>query len=823
MEQPATGNTEHKPGNPFSRQGVADFGVRHKTCVFEFMLPILDAAHDYLRSETRIGGDEASPLAISGIHGSGKTHLLNWLADEIAGVESARAMCLYAKADSDSFADLYRELLKNISRRDIIILINEAVDRLAEAKMLSARISEDLGPDVRNAQSLDAFVESGYLDTNELERTLLTELAKIDSESISSIEGDSDSSSANDSQTLTESEKEPKNEDHSARKSLSGFASTLARMIVMVDDEENGEAAFTWLRGGSVGEQERLGVASSLFELAATGQRSSADAVAIDALESVAALFRIAERPLVVMVDQAEVFSRSATDDPRRETIFSLVKKFVEQLKRQGALVVISGAPDAWEGIRRDIWPRLSAREPISVGFLTLEETQLMLETYTGTTEALSPDILKLLHTISGGTPREIVRIGHQAFAKVQSSWQGLTEDLLKASAVNAGTIRERELFALEVIDKILVDYDPAGESGRGIQRDLALDASVEIKRILRTSSGQTLAFTILSSTDPLTETDAASQVVSIARRVHQDFASAVHFVIAIGYSSEEVKENLKSTSVVIGFDEKSFESDLRLELFRRIDSDPLPATADHSEKITEALASLETKLNELSQERRIAESSAMNEVAEKLEEQAAPQIKAREVRTRWELIDLLEKLEERLRVSGEYEPAEERRMVRSLLVANELNIRSNVVDYGGGLYLDLIDAQLRARNPDSEREFYHMRSEVLSILRRLVRPRGSVMAFLERPPVFAMMSLVAVLMGIAVLGITLSYSGFYLTEQLQKELVLNDLGITLVIASIVAVIGVPVCSYWFSNRRASAPFRGVYLHLQHFQGGEED
>ena len=78
-----------------------------------------------------------------------------------------------------------------------------------------------------------------------------------------------------------------------------------------MDDEDRGEAAFTWLRGESVSDSTKLGVAKSLFELAPTGQRSSADATAIDALESLAALFRLAERPLVIMVDQAEVFSRS--------------------------------------------------------------------------------------------------------------------------------------------------------------------------------------------------------------------------------------------------------------------------------------------------------------------------------------------------------------------------------------------------------------------------------------------------------------------------------------------------------------------------------
>jgi hypothetical protein len=816
--------TKRGPKNPFSRQGVADFGVRQKTCVFDYMSGIRERIHAYLRSESRVGGDETAPLAISGIHGSGKTHLLNWLADEITGVGSARARCLYAKADSDSFGDLYRELLKNLSRGDIIDLINDSVHRLAEAKVKSAKISEGLGPSVRNAPSLDVFVESGYLDTKELEQTLRWELTRLDSELDTAALDTRHREEFRAPDPSSDGERRPEVDegDRYTARPLTGFASTLAKMIVLVDDEELGDAAFIWLRGESVSDPKALGVPTSLFAMARTGQRSSADTAAIDALESLAALFRIAERPLVVMIDQAEVFARSITDQARRETIFSLVKKFVEQLKREGVLVIISGAPDAWEGIRRDIWPRLSNREPIPIGHLTLEETKLMLETYTGTIKGLSPEVLQVLHTISGGIPREIVRIGHQAFARVQGNWSDLSKDLLKSSAVDAGTIKERELFALDVIDKVLVAYDPSGETGRGIQKDLVLDGGIEIKRLLRASSGQTLSFTMLSSTDPLTEADAASQVGAVAKRVHQDFTQATHLVIAIGYSSEEVRQILEPTSVVIGFDEKRFESELRRELAKCVRPGAESTAGDQYVRLAEALASLESKLNALSQERRVAVSGATEQLAERLEERAAPEVRAKELRTRWELIDILDNLQEKLRYR--VDPVEERRAMRSLLVANELNIRSPVVDYGGALYMDLIDEDLRAHDEETMQECARLRSKTITILRRLLRPRSSVENFLERPALVAAASLIAVLICALLVALLLALSGVPLFREAPdlsspSTAVFTGQGVGLFIVTLVSLVVVPVYSYRLAKVWASAPFREVVRRMEKVVG----
>ena len=200
----------------------------------------------------------------------------------------------------------------------------------------------------------------------------------------------------------------------------------------------------------------------------------------------------------------------------------------------------------------------------------------------------------------------------------------------------------------------------PSGEAGRGIQKDLVFDRGVDIKRLLRTLSGQTLAFTMLSSTDPLTETDAASQVAAIGRRIHEDFSDALLFVIAVGYSSEEVKQILEPTAVIIGFEEKRFESDLRIELAKRVkqgvESGPV-----ESKWLADATSRLEQKLHTLSDERRVAYSGAQQQLAERLEERAAPEVKAREARTRWELIDILDKLQD---IALGRDPFEERRLM---------------------------------------------------------------------------------------------------------------------------------------------------------------
>lgn len=308
----------------------------------------------------------------------------------------------------------------------------------------------------------------------------------------------------------------------------------------------------------------------------------------------------------------------------------------------------------------------------------------------------------------------------------------------------------------------------------------------------------------MLGSTDPLTEANAASYVATLVRGVHEEFPTSLLFVIAIGYSTEEVQTILQPTAVVLAFDEKRFEGDLRLELVKRARADVGKSQANgDAARLSKALSELDKKLSALSSERAIAANVAETELAERLEENAAGATQVREIRSRWELIDVLDRIE------AEQQRADlmaERRLMRGVMVANEISIHSPMVDYGGSLYMDLIDDQLRADDGEYRRELRLARSKIVSILRRHVRPKSATATFLERPVFVGG----AGLAGVVILTIVVTW--FY-REAIGFGRRLNeDLMYVGVVAS--TWVTVPIYLSLFAQLRVKAPFRTLERDL---------
>jgi hypothetical protein len=805
--------------NPFLKQAVARFGDRLKTCApLSYMTPIENAVAAFLRAQDRTSEHESSPIAITGGHGSGKTHLLTWLAAQIESISSANASCLYGKADSDSFVDLYRELLKGISRPQVMRVMTDAVKNLAEAKVRGAKVSESLAKPIRESSSLDPYVDAGYLDKNELQQALRRQLAHLDPK-----EPDPEKTERGDvakispspelAETMAKAPDGKLVEKHDTTQAWpsAGFAGTMAKVIMLIDDPDYGDLAFAWLRGENTAALAQHGVVNSLFELASSGQRTSADAAAINALESIAALFRLADRPLSVMIDQLEVFIRSSRDPSRLETIYSLIKKLVEQLKLQGTLVILAGAPDAWENLRRDVWPRLSDREPFKIGNLNLDETRLLLETYTKDIKGLPTQMLEKIHVLSGGSPREIIRIGYQMFTEVGGDWSKLTGNILKTSAVNAGSVKERVLLALELTDKILGKYGTPSIPGGGIEKDLLLTDEVRIQRLLRIPGGQTFAFTFFSPTDPLTEVDAVRHMVVVRERLHQHFPNALLFVVAVGYSSQEVQKMLEPTSITLRFLEETYESILQIELAKRAEIQPTTTSATDSLRLTEAIKSLEEEVRRLAVERAESVRDSQAAFEAKVQQRTIPEIQAKELKTRWEVIEGLDALHERLL---EEDLSGERRLMRSLLVANELNIRDSAFDYGGSIYLDLIDTHvllLRRAGPQPgiiEQDIVGLRSEIIGVLRRLLRPKNDIQKLLERPNRAALLTFLFVLLLIVITATSLPFFGlsiFYYSKEGYDGL--SFVGLQLFAIGVTLLLGLPYFMYSAAVRRGQTEF----------------
>src|SRR6266702_4221107 len=149
-----------------------------------------------------------------------------------------------------------------------------------------------------------------------------------------------------------------------------------ATAIGLINEPSYGAAAFELLCGGAPAKQ-----GPPLPEALWTGALSQADTdIAVNALECLAALFRIAGTPLVLLLDQLENFVPA--DSTRAAAAASIVKKMVEQVGRQDGVLVLTGTEPVFERFPRDVGPRFYQREPLVAGHLELDETRSLLSAH---------------------------------------------------------------------------------------------------------------------------------------------------------------------------------------------------------------------------------------------------------------------------------------------------------------------------------------------------------------------------------------------------------------------------------------------------------
>ena len=114
---------------------------------------------------------------------------------------------------------------------------------------------------------------------------------------------------------------------------------------------------------------------------------------------------------------QVRQVSLLRTDAARQQTLFSVFKKLVEQAGRQLALMFVAGADEAWQKLPRDVAPRFRRRDPLQVGSLTLDEKQLFMRVYSQELpSSFTAEAVRTLHRLSGGSPRELLRIAYHAY-----------------------------------------------------------------------------------------------------------------------------------------------------------------------------------------------------------------------------------------------------------------------------------------------------------------------------------------------------------------------------------------------------------------------
>jgi hypothetical protein len=689
------------PTNPFPLEAVATYGTSLPTSVaLAYMRApekeLVDYVTAYPDPELRYGG----AIGLAGGHGSGKTHLLTSLPPKFGPLQSIQVRFLYAKADSANMFDLYKQLVSQLDRPTLVSLIDLAMKNIAVETVRASRATE----------SIEGRIQPGRLE-------MLYDESNLDREQ------------------LTNVLEERLLETH--------VPAAIPQVMLSIGSSEAGEAAYHWLTGDEVQDLPKLNLAHSLRQLGdETGGSSAADVRAVDALETLAALHRLAGVPLVLLIDQLEVLLR--TDAQRQQTLFSVFKKLVEQASRQLALVFVAGAEDAWRQLPRDVAPRLRVREPLPVGGLNLAETGLLLSAYAKADRPFAQDALETIHELSGGSPREILRIAHHAFEKTKGNTASADDGTLLASAQDAGTVADRSVLALSMADAVLLKY------GSDIVRSNLMLDGLTLDRVVSEGGMPFGALLVARATDKLSEVDLARTVTSARGALDKEWPGCELLVVTVGYSSDEVRELLGTTIV---FDERTFTNLLETEMTRIAARRPqtvvvggdltgreiniMQAPAENPE-LVKLLERVSKRLDELETQRTTEAAEVQERFSETTHALAAPELQQEALRTRSALLEALDRVEDAL-----YRQAylEERDRMRAVLVASETSAGDPMLYQLAVVYLDALAVGSAARTETGNRHADDTRHELIRDIRGVLRQHG---LFEELPRSPVLMSVLA-------------------------------------------------------------------------------
>jgi hypothetical protein len=687
--------------NPFPARAVTTFGVRTEVAAnFEYMRKARGYIIDYLEKYPISSGG----LALSGGHGTGKTFLVNWLSNEAKKIKSRESRAVYAKADSDSVPELYRQILKNITRLTLIEVTRKAVLNLGGNRASAAQATQRTSLEIESSRNLEPAFEQKVFDANEVYLLLQKEIERI--------------------------------------RVGSTVSQQVAYAIGVLEHPEFGEAAFNWLAGETPQLPKEMPLQSSLWPQDSIG----ASDIAATALECVAGLFRLAEVPLIVILDQMENFIPAVTITP---TQASLLKKLVEQLTGQAALILMAGTPVAWDRLPRDVGPRLLTRTPLLVGGLNTEETALLLKSYYRGNIGFTNEAVTTIRDLSGGgNAREILQIAHRVFQDTAGVVSKANNDLLVKAAQESGTLADRATLALQMIDT-------AAERLKLSATPTSTNDGQKIDRMIVGSPGACLAIVLLTSPDARAEAEDARTLTSLRKQLASEPYQPGLLVVTVGYSSQAVRALVGEISRVLEFDENKFQELVEGEL-RRI-SAPVSRDARKGEldfsPLLEQLARLDERLARIE----ITRTDAERETAETLQHGAAELAEservASEAKTRHELRFGLDELHGALTEGDSYR---ERSILRRLLVANEANVKDAAFDYLGGIYLDALDSVQLSRE-STRSDHFESSGDSYALLRSdLIRTmRGKLSSWQRRDRKLVTSVVVGVLLGVLTVGAT--------------------------------------------------------------------
>jgi hypothetical protein len=631
--------TDSPRENPFPPQAVTTYGVRPKAVAeLKYMREVQNVLDDYLLNFPGPG----VALALSGEHGSGKTFLLHWLALAAPRLKRAPARAIYAKTDDTRLPDVYGQLMRNFTRTSLAEVAQSAlVEQGAELTAGSLATQTDSAT-IRERRTIDVAIADQIVTVGGLQLRLRKALEK------------------------------------------GGVASDVSRKVAaaigLLDDPDYGEGAFDWLCGKSAALPNEA-LAAPLFD----NNDSGAAAVIVDALETIAALFRLAGIRLVVLLDQLENFLSSSGPDASN----SILKKLIEALRNQSAMIIMTGTPAGWSRLPRDVGPRLYNRVPMPVGNLQIKETEALLNAYLDGKNAFPSSAITMIQDLCGGNSREALQIAYYAFKDVDGRLDSLTLDTLTKAAQDSGTLADRSRLALQILDDIASQMQltcrPVGDKGR----------------LLKSPAGAQMQVVLAVATSAKAEVEQALGLTALRRTLSEQPGSVEMLVLAIGYSSQRVQTLIQAISSLIVVQESDLKDELRTQLqkFAAIPAVAIAGSEAPSPELLKQLGRIAERLAKIEQSRDADDKRIAERLVAGTEALAMVDRHATELRTRHQLRIGLDNLSDAL---NQGHIGDERECIQGLLIANEANVKDVDFDYLGGIYLDALDArQISARIDD--------------------------------------------------------------------------------------------------------------------------
>jgi hypothetical protein len=320
--------------------------------------------------------------------------------------------------------------------------------------------------------------------------------------------------------------------------------------------------------------------------------------------------------------------------------------------------------------------------------------------------------IVTEIRQLSGGNPREILRIAYFAFKKSEGWLSKLSDQDILESAKDSETLTDREQEALRVCERVLAPFGEVGADLRGPKGEV-------INRTLTRDGSVVAAIRVAKATDQLHEVDVARNIEEARRYCEETWPQSQFIVVTVGYASQEIIDLLGESTERIEFDEKTFASSLRSKMQELVGRTPAHAEVKPDPELLKRLNELQTRLAEVETRRRDETRAVQQRFEEKAAELSAPAREEQGMRSRWELQRALDELFEADKFG---DPGRQRQLMHAILAANETYVRNDVLDRAGSLFLESL-----AREWTGETSLRRLRAGLISEMQRALRSSTSL------------------------------------------------------------------------------------------------